>query len=770
MPPRSTYSPLGLRLKPLVLLLSLPGWWAAHAVAQEMTPPVVAGAGGLQLQSVPALQDFSLGPNQGVAIFTKSDSAQGHVDQDVTLEGAAQMRHYRSVVKADHIHYDEDSDVVRATGSVRLTDNGNRFIGPQASLHLDAGDGFMLTPSYHIGATNGGGKAKRIDIADQTQIKVTDGTYSGCSCQKDPAWYFRAKEMDFDTDRGVGTAYNGVLFFQHVPILASPYLTFPLTSARRSGLLPPTFGQSSTSGFEFMQPYYFNIAPNRDLTFAPRILTKRGIQWNTEFRYLEPTYAGKFHIEYLNNDHLTGTNRYLYSLQHNQTLPFGVRAFVNYTRVSDSTYPQDFGANNFQYGVTSQYTQQAGLSWGIGGWSFMTQVLDYQTLAPNAPPYDIKPEFQATYNKYDWHGFDINVVNDYTNFRMPTPSASQPDGQRIYSKATVSYPFLTPGYYAIPKVIFNATSYQISNLASGVPNNINRTVPTLSFDTGLDFERNLHWFGLNLIQTLEPRLFYVYTPYRNQDAIPLFDTSAANFNMAEIFSENSFVGNDRISDANRITVGVTSRFINADTGAELARFVIAQRYNFRPSRVTLLPGGEPDDSTMSDVVVGASTQLPYNWQFTSDLQYSPNTRQVNQTDVGLTWRPGGRRVFNAYYHYLPVSPLLNNTEVDQIQLSAQWPLTRRIGLAGSVTYAPNTHNVVDALAGFEYDADCWAFRIAFQRYTTSLNTSNTGVFAQLELKGLSKTGTSVTRAFQQAIPGYAPQTPTPIPSRFTNYE
>lgn len=760
---------VSVRLKPLALSVALSGVWTV-AAAQ------VQPAGGLQLQTVPALADFTLPQGQGVPLFANGDKAMGQTEHDADLRGHAEMRRFRSVVKGDHLHYDQDTDEIQGNGHVRLVDNGNIFVGPKASLFVNAGNGFMLTPSYHLGATDGNGKAERIDLIDRTQIVATRGTYTGCGCSDDPAWYLKYKELDLDTDAHEGTAYNGVLFFQNVPIFASPYLSFPLNNERKSGFLPPTFGLTSTTGFEYTQPYYFNIAPNRDLTIAPRFMAKRGVLWNGDFRYLEPTYAGVFHFEYLPDDRVTGENRYLFTFKHNQKLPFGVNLYVDYTKVSDDNYPDDFGSStSFQTQTQRLYNREYGATWSKGDWSFLARVQRFQTLAPSTPPYERVPQLNAMYRNYDWHGFDIGLEADYSRFRIPVPSAAQPNGERLFIKPFISYPIQTAGYFVIPKVTFNATSYHIENLDNSQPNTINRALPTISLDTGLNFERKVNWFGSSMIQTLEPRLFYVYTPFRNQNAIPLFDTAQADFNLAEIFGENTFIGNDRIADANRVTAGITSRFIDAQTGVERARFWIAQRYNFTPSKVTLNASTPPDDSTFSDLLVGAQTQLGYGVSLTSAVQYSPSVSNFQRADIGLTWRPGGRRVFNAFYHYLPNPPAPSIpgeaiTPINQVELSGQWPFSNRVNVVGRVNYAMNEHQVIDALAGLEYDADCWSVRVALQRYATNIDTYSTRFFAQLELRGLSKLGTSVTDTFRTAVPGYEPAPPTPVPSRFSNYE
>lgn len=766
------------RRKPLALLLSLPGVWCSLAGAQEAPPPDLAKSDGLVLRTVPALSDYVLGEGEDVPMYVRGMHLTGRTNVDATVDGDAEARKLRSYVKGDRLTYDQDTDEVVAHGNAHMSQGGNTFVGPEAHMYTGAGDGFMLTPTYQL-VTGGGGKGERADVDAANVVTLHRGTYSACACTDDdktPAWYIKASSFEFDQEQQEGTAYNGILFFQGVPILASPYMSFPTTTERRSGLLAPTFTQSSQTGFEFTQPYYFNIAPNRDLTITPRFMTKRGTMLMGDFRYLEPTYSGLFHIEYLPKDRVTGDARYTFTWQHAQQLGYGVNAYVNFTKVSDDTYPDDFGAGtNFQTGVTRVYNREAGLTWAYGDWSFLARVLKYQTLAPSTPQYESVPELSATYNKFDFHGFDFTMPIRYNRFRIAA-STGQPDGERLYTQPTLSYPILTPGYFIVPKVMFNAASYNVQYPnGSLMQSSITRTVPTVSLDAGLTFERPLTLFGSSMKQTLEPRIFYVYTPYRNQSSIPIFDSAVADFNLAEIFSENSFIGEDRIQDANRVTMALTSRLIDAESGIERARVWYAQRYNIQQSLVTM-PGGTPENAGVSDFLVGGSALLYSNITFSTAVQYSPSTSQFNRSDVGITWRPGERRVFNIYYRYLRNPPpvvgqtALTVTPINQIELSGQWPITPRFGVVGRINYSITDKSFIDALAGFEYDADCWAFRVGVQRYATNATTTTSRIFAQLELKGLTKSGTSATEAFKQGVPGYQPPPTNQIPSRFSNYE
>ena len=311
----------------------------------------------------------------------------------------------------------------------------------------------------------------------------------------------------------------------------------------------------------------------------------------------------------------------------------------------------------------------------------------------------------------------------------------------------------------------------------GQPKSLTESIPTVSFDTGLVFDRSVTVFGQDYIQTLEPRLYYVYTPYRNQEFAPVFDTGEADFSLAEIYTPNTYAGNDRIADANRLTVGLTSRFINPATGDERARFVIAQQYYFQPQRVTIAEGQSLDQAKHSDLIVGASFKLGAGFSQETAFQYNADNNQLVRSSIGFGFSPEARKVINIGYRYTRANETTLSTQpINQILVSAQWPITRHIYSVGRVNYDLASHRLVDGLLGFQYDADCWTLGLGVQRYangvnSTGSNSAGTRVLAQMTFKGLSNVDNGLTAAFRAGVNGYTPPPPPPAPlARYTNYE
>lgn len=756
----------------------MPALAHAQLVGEAAQPQPIDAPWGMQL--APQLEDHPLQASQKPATFVLGDTTSGTTDQDLAAKGSAEVRRNTFVIKADALHYDQDTDMADAYGQVHLNNNGAVFSGPEAHMRVDSSEGFMSAPKYHFNVTGGSGSAERVDLLDTERSVFTKGTYTACSCSDNPAWYLKGGEFDFDTGADEGVAYNSVLFFQGVPIFASPWLSFPLSGDRRSGILPPSYSVSSTNGFELSLPYYFNIAPNRDLTVTPRLISKRGVQLQSTFRYLSPTYSGSITGEFLPDDHLTHTNRYALYIQHNQNFGNGFGGYIYYNKVSDNTYPEDLSSSVSQFlnGTQLLYQQEAGLTYNNGPWSVLAREQHWQTLTPSVAPYGREPQLNVKYAKYNVGGFDYGAEADYTNFRITTGDLTQ--GQRVMFNPYVSYSVVGPGYFVTPKVQWHLASYNLNNISNdvpvGTPKNFTESIPTLSFDTGLIFDRSVRLFGQDYIQTLEPRIYYVYTPYRNQASAPLFDTADSDFGLAEIFTPNTFVGNDRIADANRLTAAITTRFINPATGDERARFVIAQQYYFQDQRVTLLPTQTSTQATHSDLILGASLKLGAGFASETAFQYNADNNQLVKTSVGFGFSPASGKVINVAYRYTRANTTLDNTPINQVLISGQWPLTHRVYVVGRFNYDLGGHRIVDGLVGLQYDADCWTLGAGIQRYANGLNTSgqnqsSTRFLAQLTLKGLSTVDNGLIPAFRASVAGYTPLPPPPPPeSRFTNYE
>lgn len=675
----------------------------------------------------------------------------GRPDREVILERDAEIIRGGTTVNADRATYDVVEDEVNAAGQVRIKRFGDRYTGDELKLKMDTGQGYVTHPTYRLELNNAQGKAERIDFEAQDRANVTDGTYSTCE-GPDPDWYLKSSKLNLDTGRDIGTASKAIVFFKGVPILGTPYMSFPLSDARKSGVLPPTFGASNKGGLEILLPYYFNIAPNRDLTLYPKIISQRGLQLGAQGRYLGETYAGETRVEGMLDDRLSGTNRYAISSTHTQRFASGLTFSSNLNAASDDNYPNDFRST---ITAASQRLLLRDINLGYGGsyWSATARASNYQVLqdplSPIARPYDRLPQLTFNAGRQNVNGFDWSAVSEFTRFSHPTLIR----GERFVVNPRISYPIVRPGYFVTPNLSLNATTYSLANpavISASQPSAFTRVLPTLSVDSGLTFERETSFLGKAATQTLEPRLFYVYTPYRDQSLIPLFDSGLADFNFSQIFSENRFSGYDRISDANQLTAAVVSRFIES-SGAERARLALAQRFNFTQPRVAISSTGEV---SRSDLLASASGRLTPTLSTEANMQYSQSLRSLVRANYGVRWQPGPKRVLNLAYRRDVREELAPLYRLKQFEVSGQWPVASRWYAVGRVNYSISERKVAESLLGMEYKADCWVFRMVGQRTPTATGVATSAFFFQLELNGLSKIGSNPLKVLQTSVPGY----------------
>ncbi|WP_420476753.1 LPS-assembly protein LptD [Noviherbaspirillum sp. ST9] len=671
-----------------------------------------------------------------------AEQMSGRPDREIVLERDVEIIRGPTTINADKATYRIVEDEVEAHGNIRVRRFGDTYTGDELRLKVEASEGFVLKPTYHLERNNAQGQADRIDFLGEDRAAVHEGSYSTCE-GPDPDWYLKSGRLDLDNARDEGIAHRTLVYFKGVPILAAPAMSFPLSDARKTGALPPTIGTTNRGGLEVTVPYYFNIAPNRDLTLYPKIYARRGLQLGAEGRYLGESYSGRTRLEALPGDQQTKTDRYAISSTHTQVFGPGLVYSWNINSASDDDYPTDF-SRTITEAKQRLLLRDMALSYGNPLWQATARASNFQVLqdpvVPIVRPYDRLPQVSFHAGKQDVNGFDWDVDSELTRFWHP----SFVRGDRFLVNPRIAYPIIKPGYFITPRLSLHSTKYNLDNNVPVVASNLSRTLPTLSLDSGLVFERESQFFGNAMTQTLEPRLFYVYTPYKDQSAFPNFDTAEADLSFAQLFSENRFVGSDRISDANQVTAAIISRYIEP-TGAERMRFALGQRFYFTEQRVTL--GGARNESR-SDLLVSAYGQLTRTFSVEGNVQYSQTLHAMSRANYGVRWQPAPKRVLNLQYRRARV----NNLE--QVDVSGQWPLADRWYGVARVNYSLPDSKVAEGLLGMEYKADCWVFRIVGQRTPTATGLTNSAIFFQLELNGLTRLGSNPIDALRANIPGY----------------
>lgn len=725
--------------------------WAYALSALVTATAVPALAQVPQVQTIKPVRVEDPNPT----VYVQAEEINGRPDREITLNRDVELVRGETRVTANTACFQLVENEVTARGNVAMQRFGDKYNGEELQLNLSSGRGFVLRPAYKMELNNAQGQARRLDFISDEEALVTDGTYSTCD-GPNPDWYLKSSTLRLDAGRDVGVAGKTIVYFKGVPILGTPAMSFSLSGARRSGWLPPIPGFSAGRA-EIVVPYYFNIAPNRDLTVYPRIMFGRGLQMGATGRYMGETragtYSGNTHAELLLNDQQTKTDRWLLKSVHAQDLTPGWSFGWNLNGASDDDYPGDF-SRSVATSAERQLVREVRSDMRGKYWSMSARAQSYQVLQDPASvsdptllvprPYDKLPEVLFHAGRYDVKGFDWSLDAEITRFSHPDESIVT--GNRMVMVPQVSYPIVRPGYFVTPKMMLHASAYQLDRAAAGRPASLRRTLPTFSVDSGMTFERPASLFGRSVTQTLEPRLFYVYTPYKDQNDFPLFDSAEPGFNFAQIFAENRFIGADRVSDANQVTLAVVSRFLESN-GAERLRLALGQRYYLNEQRVQLTEKVRND--SRSDLLMAAAGRISETWSVDSAVQYNASSSSVVNSNYGVQWSPGPQKVVNAEYRYV-------RDEIKNLELSSQWPISARWYGVGRISYSLLRHKTVESLIGLEYKADCWVFRMGAQRFVVTTRKNSTPIFFELELNGLSKLGTgNPLESFYRTIPGYS---------------
>jgi len=690
----------------------------------------------------------------GLPTEVEADRVTGRTETELVAEGDAHLSRGGMELRADRLIYRGPLDQVEALGNVELRRGDDSIAGPALLFNIEQRTGHFDQPTYHFSRPpgksgdgreiSGGGAADKLQFDGPNRYRFDGATWSTCPAP-DPDWYLRAGELDLDYNSQVGEAYHGTLVFKDVPLFYMPWVRFPLVGQRQSGLLAPTVGQSNKAGFDLTQPYYWNIAPNYDATLIPRFMSRRGLQLGGEFRYLQPSFAGELRAEYLQNDDVRGGSRAAGSIRHQQQFSRALSGSVELNRVSDEAYFEDLSS---RLAVTAQSNllNRAHLGYQSSDWWRADALLQgYQTIE-GAEPYRMLPRLGvAAWRDFAFGQFEFR--GEFTDFDHPDSSRAQ--GSRTVLYPTFAYAIRRNAYSVTPKFGLHVTHYDLDQpVSEGARTRLDRSVPIASIDGQLNFEREFEWRGRKLLQTLEPRLYYLYVPFHDQDPseYPVFDSALYDFNFTQIFQPNLYSGSDRIANADQLTAAVTSRIYDED-GVELMRAAIGQRFYFDEQRVRLSTSETLRSGKRADVLASFAGRLPWDTRVASDWQYNPRDHWTERFNLSLRYQPAFAKVMNAGFRY-------TRDVLRDLDLSGQWPLGNRWYGVARYTRSLREHRVTEAIGGLEYNGGCWVFRIAMHRFATNPDDATQAVFLQLELGGLASVGSSPVNLLRRSVRGY----------------
>ncbi|AKH38579.1 MULTISPECIES: LPS-assembly protein LptD [Nitrosomonas] len=718
------------------------------------------------------------GSKKKLPVFIEADEIKGHPHEEVEAIGKAKLQRGDQVISADYMKYLPDTKDAIIDSKVHLEREKDVLEGSHLRLNLETLRGELGQPNYYLKEGGGRGSGNLFLFEGEDHYRLKNGNYTTCPIGNDD-WFIRAEDLEIDEEKEVGTARHVRVAFKDVPFLYLPWLNFSYSGKRKTGFLAPVMGNTARSGVEVSLPFYWNIAPNYDATITARAMSKRGIMFENEFRYIGETLGGQALLDILPNDLITNETRYGVFLNHAQYFGKGWSGNVDYNHVSDRDFFRDLGTN-VNLTARTNLLQQASTSYNgslgqKGAISFTTLVQSFQTLQdPRSlivPPYKRLPQFTLTASQRDVYGLDFDLTSIWTNFFFETqrlPDGQQlklADGLRLVLFPSVSLPLQTAFGYIKPKVSLHHTRYNLNEpVSENGDSNINRTVPLFSLDSGVVFERDTKFRNENFVQTLEPRIFYLYVPFRNQDnsIFPNFESAEMDFSFAQIFTENRFSGHDRINDANEITLALTSRLIESTTGNERLRLAVGQKVRFSDRDVVL--SGQQTTSNKTDFIAAISGKITPMITTDTSVQLDEREFRIEKIRTGVSYHPEPGKVFNLGYRYTRGVPgVVQSTNLlfpvpgaplEQVDASTQWPFLKNWQGMASVNYSLQDDKLLAGLVGVEYNSCCWTLRMVLNRFITATERTSTAFFVQLELNGLMRVGNNPIRVLRQGIPGY----------------
>jgi LPS-assembly protein len=664
----------------------------------------------------------------------------------VSLSGGVILRRGNRLAGADSATIDEARRELDLAGNVRYEQPGTQIRADGAEFSYDSGRVRFRDAQFAL-ANNARGAASDVLIEETGRLSLDDVRYTTCPPDSDD-WLLKADDIDLDSREGVGTARGVELRFQGVPILYAPYLSFPISDARKTGILTPEIGTTARSGTEIRVPWYWNIAPNYDATITPRLLSDRGLQLQTGFRYLTQRNDGELNVQYLPNDSLIDDTRYLASLRHRTLFTERWRNRIDIRHVSDNQYFEDLGGSLSASSIT-HLNRSIVFDWFSTNLSFLARFQDYQTLddviPPSEEPYRRLPQLVMT---GDWpkrlagltFGFDAEVVNFDRDVGVT--------GWRAHAAPRIELPFGGPGFFFTPGLEWNYTRYELDDVAPGADTSRDRSVPISSVDTGLVFERLITDEGKRRLQTIEPRILYVHIPFRDQADLPVFDTITPDLNLVQLFRKNRFLGPDRIGDTDKVSIGVTSRILDVSSGRELVTATIGQTRYFTDRLVTL-PGEAPSFTESSDYIAEVRFLLYENLNFDFGHQWGTTGNGTTQSEARLQYRPSRNKILNLAYRF-------RRDSLEQGDISWSWPISSRWNFVGRYNYSFRDDEALEQFYGLEYESCCWGLRIVSRRHISTRDGTRDSSFGlQLVLKGMSSVGTAADRLLERGILGYS---------------
>ena len=685
--------------------------------------------------------------DSGVLQFEAGEfEAQMGDKPSATMSGGVLVRQGRRLVGADTASYDPDALALRLAGGVRYEDPDSQIRSDSAEFSYSSGRVRFEGAEFRLIDGGARGAASALEINQEGKIVLDDVEYTTCPPGSND-WSLEAGDIDLDTATGTGTARNVKISFQGLPIAYAPYLSFPIGNARKSGVLTPEFGSAGRSGRAVSVPYYWNIAPNYDATFNPRLLTDRGLQLQTEFRYLTDRHDGILQFDYLPDDDIVNTDRHLVDLEHMTLFENRIRAVVDYADASDSRYFEDLGGSLSVSSIT-HLNRSAEFDYHGDHLSVLARLQVYQTIdetiLPEDEPYRRLPQIRVT---GDWPDQALGLHYKFDGELVYFDRNVGVTGWRLDAAPEIQWPIENPGWFITPSVAVEHTRYELDDVPVGQPEDPSRTLPIASLDAGMVLERPMR-SSRGWIQTLEPRILYVHVPFREQSDLPVFDTIVPDLNLVQLYRKNRFLGVDRIADTDQLSIGITSRILSLSDGKEVVTATIGQALYLSDQGISL-PGQSMPSTESSDYIAEVRFLLYENLNFDIGAQWDTGDAGTTQSEARIQYRPQRNKILNLAYRF-------RRESLEQGDVSWSWPLAKRWNFVGRYNYSFRDNETLERFFGLEYESCCWGLRLITRRYISTRDGTRDSSFGlQLVLKGMTSLGTKADRFLERGILGYS---------------
>jgi len=673
----------------------------------------------------------------------------------VSFSGNIDLKRADQHVMGNHVDYNQAAGVLDLYGDILYSDTGMALHSQSARVNLSEERSLLRDVSFIIPTTPMRGSASVVYRDSPSFSRYKDVTYTACA-PGNQDWMLHASKMKVNDETGRVAIKHAWMEFKSVPVMYFPYGSFPVDDRRLTGLLTPTLGLSGRNGFDISLPFYWNIAPNYDLTLTPRYMVKRGFMLGTDFRYLWHESTGEINIEVLPEDQLTNELRWGGSFLHTTRFTNDLKLKIDANYVSDKAYFSDLDGT---LGVNSRnryLESDAELSYTLPWMSLTTRIENFQNIDPNEAnsnvPYRRLPQVKLDmFKSFDSFPLELALDSEYVYFQKHDLDGDR-EGQRFNIEPSVSFPFVSQSGFIIPKVALQHTQYWLNEQVTSSANSLSKTLPMVSLDTGLFFERDFE----SLTHTIEPRLYYLYVPYVNQDDMPDFDTSQYDFNSNQLFRDNEFNGVDKTQNANQITAALTTRLIGG--GRDRLKLTVGEIFYFADRKVNLvrdLDSGT-DKEALSDLIAELSSEITNELKFTSYMQWSHKDNQIDRGNVDFRYLGlNNRSIFNLGYRYR--HERAGQGGQNQIVASAMVPIYDGWSAVGLYRYSFLDNKTLEYFYGVEKDTCCWRFRVIGRQYIRSGDGEvkpESSVFFQLELKGLTSLGDKLESFLSENISGY----------------